>query len=669
MASLVVSAQGLRHTVDLTGSRTVVGSDLGCDIRVDAPGVAKRHFRLEPLGDAWKLVDLGSPEGTRVNGTLVSQTRIQNLDRISAGVATMWIEEAVSSEDAPSEAGALPHESAIRSALLEIRKAHGEISGFEAAQEVFAAACHEVFGRAPDSDERDVWRLIEITRALNSTLDPDRLLALILDAAVDMTGSERGFILMRDAHGGWDVALARDFDRETLKDGERKVSHGIAEEVARSGQSVVTVDAQDDTRFSAFASVRGLRLRSILAVPLRVRDRVIGTVYVDNRFKEGIYGDHEQNLLETFADQAALALENAQRLRAAGAEGPREDASDDDIPTIEQGTAPLRSELVHQYPAILGESVAIRRLLSKIDRVVKSDLSILITGESGTGKELVARALHENSPRAARAYVRENCAAIPENLLESELFGHVRGSFTGAIADKKGLFVEADGGTLFLDEIGDMAASLQAKLLRALQDGEIRAVGARESRRVDVRVLSATNRDLRKSVDAGTFREDLYFRLAVVTLHAPPLRERPDDIPLLAEAFLNRHEAKSGLPRKPVDPAVMRALRRYSWPGNIRELQNEIARAATLSGDTITLSDLSPNVAAGHGSGAPIQGLKEAGRAAQNQREREVILATLERCAWKKSSAARQLGISRQTLDQKIRLFALTPYIERGKQR
>ena len=653
---------GRRRTAALGTRPLLVGSGPECGLRV--PGLAKAHFRVDPFGDGWKLVDLGSPAGTRVNGVPVSQSRVALGDRIDADALQFQIAEGAADDEG---AGVSIDDggTAFDPLLTELRRTFGDDRGLEAARAAFESACERVFGRTPPSDGRDVWRLIEITRALNSTRDPDALLTLILDAAVDMTGSERGFILLKNASGTWDLALARDFDQETLKDAERKVSHGIAEEVATSGTTVVTVDAQDDTRFSAFASVRGLRLRSILAVPLRARDRVIGTVYVDNRFKEGVYGEREQNLLETFADQAALALDNTGR-DARGVAATVEDAP---APASDDGSVPARAALKHDYGDILGESAAVRRLLHKLDRIVDSDLPVLVTGESGTGKELVARALHEKSPRATRAFVRENCAAIPENLLESELFGHVRGAFTGAHADKKGLFVEADGGTLFLDEIGELAPALQAKLLRALQDGEIRPVGARESRRVDVRVVSATNRDLRRSVDAGTFREDLFFRLAVVTLEVPPLRERPDDVPQLVAAFLDKTARKAKAAVKPVDPAAMRALRRWHWPGNIRELQNEIARAFTLSGEKIALEDLSPAIASHRGAASPEGGLKEAGRAAQNQREREVILAALERCDWKKSSAARQLGISRQTLDQKIRLFGLTPFIERGKRR
>ena len=257
---------------------------------------------------------------------------------------------------------------------------------------------------------------------------------------------------------------------------------------------------------------------------------------------------------------------------------------------------PARTALRHRYDAILGESPGILSVLSMVDRVVGSDLPVLITGESGTGKELIARAIHENSPRAGRTYVRENCAAIPESLLESELFGYRRGAFTGAREDKRGLFEAADRGCVFLDEIGEMSLGMQSKLMRVLQSGEIRPVGADKPIIVDVRLISATNRDLRKMVSENRFREDLFFRLNVIPIHMPPLRDRTADVPMLAEAFLRAAAKKTGFPPKTLDPDALSALMRYGWPGNIRELENEIQRAFALSGPVIRAQDLSPEV-------------------------------------------------------------------------
>jgi transcriptional regulator with GAF, ATPase, and Fis domain len=255
-----------------------------------------------------------------------------------------------------------------------------------------------------------------------------------------------------------------------------------------------------------------------------------------------------------------------------------------------------RAALAFDYPDIIGTSPAILCVLAMLDRVIASDLPVLISGESGTGKELVARAIHEHGPRKERAFVRENCAAIPESLLESELFGYRKGAFTGALRDKVGLFETGDGGSVFLDEIGEMSLGMQAKLMRVLQDGEIRPVGAPETLRVDVRLISATNRDLRRLVAEGRFREDLFFRLNVVPIHMPPLRERIEDIPLLVEAFLARAARRSQAKPKPFDPDALACLMRHSWPGNVRELENEIQRAFALSGPRIRLDDLSQDV-------------------------------------------------------------------------
>jgi transcriptional regulator with GAF, ATPase, and Fis domain len=332
-----------------------------------------------------------------------------------------------------------------------------------------------------------------------------------------------------------------------------------------------------------------------------------------------------------------------------------------------------REGLTHDYGKIIGESPSLIEMLRLLDRVIDSDLPILITGESGTGKELVAKAVHETSPRWKAPFVRENCAAIPATLLESELFGYKKGAFTGAQSDRKGLFEEADKGTIFLDEIGEMSLEMQSKLLRVLQDGEIRPVGGREVSKVDVRLISASNRDLRRMVEESRFREDLFFRLNVVAVEVPPLRNRAEDIPMLVDYFLQTAAVRIGGELKQVDPLAMKYLLSYHWPGNVRELQNEIHRAVALSGAVIGAEDLSREITQNRtlpldtpaGSG----NLKDLIRIAVSQKEREIIIRTLEESEWRKSAAARKLGISRPTLDQKIRHFGLAPYIDRGRKK
>jgi DNA-binding NtrC family response regulator len=309
---------------------------------------------------------------------------------------------------------------------------------------------------------------------------------------------------------------------------------------------------------------------------------------------------------------------------------------------------------------MVGSSPLMEEMFGQIEKVAPTKGRVLITGESGTGKELVARAIHRNSSVVAGPFVKVNCAAIPPELIESELFGHERGAFTGAVGRKKGLFETASGGTIFLDEVGDMSLPAQAKVLRVLQSGELVRVGGEDVVHVDVRVLAATNKDLKQEVEQGRFREDLYFRLNVIPLHTPSLRERPEDIPLLVERFVEEFCSENGFKRKTIQPAVVKALQGYDWPGNVRELKNLIERMVILSDDTITRDDL-PDYLAG-----PSKARVDLRRFAQKslrefreQMERAFILLKLEECEWNISQTAKRLGIERTNLHKKIKSYGL----------
>jgi len=325
---------------------------------------------------------------------------------------------------------------------------------------------------------------------------------------------------------------------------------------------------------------------------------------------------------------------------------------------------------------MIGESPAMRHLYAQLEKIAPTKGRVLITGESGTGKELVARALHRLSARATAAFIKVNCAAIPAELIESELFGHERGAFTGAVQRKKGLFEAADGGTLFLDEIGDMTLAAQAKVLRALQSGEINRVGGEQVIAVDVRVIAATHRNLEELVRTGAFREDLYFRLNVVPIHTPSLWERPSDIPAMAASFLEGFFKESGVRPKPVDPEVLHALAERPFPGNVRELRNVVERMAILSGDRIGLGDLPPLTSLARGSDPgdrpsdpDDERTSQPGRASdpgtgslrehRDRAEREYIEATLERVGWNISRAADALGVERTNLHKKMRSLGI----------
>jgi Nif-specific regulatory protein len=395
----------------------------------------------------------------------------------------------------------------------------------------------------------------------------------------------------------------------------------------------LTFDALADREFEASRSIVSQKIRSIICVPLRVHEAVTGAVYLDSTKARGKFNEEMLKFLSVFGHLAALALDNARRYELLREENER-----------------LRHE-VHPptlFPDLIGSSRSWQSALDIVRRVVDTDVSVLITGESGTGKELIARAIHDNSPRKSNPIVAVNCAAIPDQLLESELFGHKKGSFTGATADKKGLVEVAHGGTLFLDEISDLTPSLQTKLLRLLQEREIRRVGDTTNRTVDVRILAATNKDLLKEMKAGRFRDDLFFRLNVVNINLPPLRERRDDIPLLARHFL--HTA-SGAHRRTVSdlsPSAMKALINHFWPGNVRELQNVIERAVVLSkGDQVTEEDLQLPTDIGVdllGGGLTLE-----------EFERRLVEKTLDEMNGNRTRTAEKLGVSLRWLQYRLK--------------
>jgi len=328
------------------------------------------------------------------------------------------------------------------------------------------------------------------------------------------------------------------------------------------------------------------------------------------------------------------------------------------ISEVEQLQNELREK--YSFENIIGNSNEMMEVLSMVSKVAKTDSTVLITGESGTGKELVAKALHVNSRRKNRAFVTINCGALPENLQESELFGHVRGAFTGAMRDKRGLFQEANGGTLFLDEIGEMAPPTQVKLLRFLQDGEIRRVGENEPIHVDVRLIAATNQDLEKLIEEGQFREDLYYRLNVIPIHMPPLRERKDDIALLVKHFLTQHHAKGNTKITDVSPEAMEIITNYEWTGNVRELENVIERAVVLASGTVLQQEDLPQSVQREKRVKGGSDLQLEGRTLE-ELEKHYILKTLDAHDWNQKKASELLGISTTTLWRKLKSYGIEP--------
>ncbi len=523
--------------------------------------------------------------------------------------------------------------------------------------------------------EGQLRRLLRINKRLNSEQRLPRLLELIVDTVIELTDAERGFLLLDDDGGGLQVKVARNIDQETLGTAEFELSRSIAQQAAAGGEPIVTIDATGDARFREALSVSDLHLRSVLAVPLAVKGKVVGTIYVDHRLRKGAFDQDDVNHVLDFAEQAAIALENARLLaelrrreRQVEALNRRLEAElaarREELSGIKVELRDSREALAvrYDYRNIVGRTPRMLELFRLLDRITDTTLPVVIQGESGTGKELVARAIHTNGPRRERPFVGENCAAIPETLLESTLFGYTRGAFTGAEHDTKGLFEIADSGTLFLDEVGEMSPAMQGKLLRVLQEGELRRVGSERTRKVDVRIVTATNRDLARMVDEGKFRRDLYFRLNVAAIALPPLRDRREDIPLMVEHFLAKaakSAAPAGRPVKPIDPDALARLCAYRWPGNVRELENELTRADAFSAARITAADLSPHVAAAGDPGAvAIEDPDSLLLKPRVERlERSLLREALGRAANNQTRAAELLGLSRFGLQKKLKRY------------
>ncbi|WP_437814188.1 sigma 54-interacting transcriptional regulator [Sorangium sp. So ce1078] len=571
-------------------------------------------------------------------------------------------------------------------------------------------------GAAPQQGEDRLARVLEINREIAGEHDLTRLLAKVTDHAIALLQAERGFIILqrppRDepppAAGEAAVDLSIHASRDQAGDDPHaRFSSSIAERVISTGEPVVTASARDDARMSDYVSVHQLMLQSVACVPIRQRSgQVIGALYLETRLSAAAKFEAELPTLTALADQVAIAIETArlvsenerrareleranEELRAARAKleellGHRTAQLAATRRDLRSARAVIRGHF--GYEGLVGTSEAMRRVYALIDRVKDTDIPILITGESGTGKEVVARTIHNASPRAKKPFVGVNCGAIPEHLLESELFGHVRGAFTGADRDRKGLFREVTGGTILLDEIGEMPQKMQAGLLRVLQEKVVRPVGGAREEPVDARVIAATHRDLADMVSRSTFREDLYYRLHVVEVRVPSLRQRIEDIPLLIDYFLGIFAARYGRDRRSVSRAALKRLSAYSWPGNVRQLENVLLNAWVLSdrpeleSDDFELPDAAPrslrSAEAAPPSRAPLGGggaPASAGRAppsseplrvetsldAHKASERERILVALSSCNWNRVKAAQVVGLPRRTFYRRLKEYGI----------
>ncbi|MFQ5902096.1 MAG: sigma 54-interacting transcriptional regulator [Candidatus Binatia bacterium] len=492
--------------------------------------------------------------------------------------------------------------------------------------------------------------ILKISQKMNSERDLGDLLNRIAREATSLMQADRASLFLLDPERNelWSkVAIGSE---EILRFDARM---GIAGAAAMTGQTINVEDAHRDPRFySAMDTHTGYHTRSLLAVPLRnLEGQIIGAFEVLNK-KGGTFTEEDEEILRSLAAQAAIAIETAQMIEEL--RGHRDQL-------LRENTQ-LWKEVEGKFSTqkIIGASEKIQKVLRLIKQISDSSVDVLITGESGTGKELVAKAIHYNSPRARRPFVALNCAALPESLVESELFGIEKGVATG-VERRIGKFEAAHGGTLFLDEIGDLALTAQAKILRALQERVIERVGGRKAIQADVRILAATNKDLEDEIKKRTFREDLYYRLKIIRIHMPPLREIREDIPMLANHFLANYCREMKKQPMNLAPQALSSLTNYLWPGNGRELENEMKRlVVSVRGKAITEEDLSEAIRSSGGGSLPSKSKPEHSmKQTVAELEKRMILEALQECRQNQQQAAKALGLSRQGLIKKIRRYGI----------
>ncbi|MBN1442242.1 MAG: sigma 54-interacting transcriptional regulator [Planctomycetes bacterium] len=582
--------------------------------------VSRRHAEIVFDGEIVRLRDAGGKNPIRVNGRDIQDCQLVDGDRISIGQTEMLFEFDQESDRTP----------------LRVVKNGGSFSvGFGG---ISLDAATVVLDR-PDlsqipAAERSYDRLSSLYQLSESILkvdDEEELYDLVLSTATRVTQAERGFLGLAtegqetDPHS---LNIVRFWDpvhgdkAKTLE-----MSETILDHIQRDRKSVLVRDVPERQDFGM--SVIDLKICSFVCAPLIHADRFLGLIYVDTRGAREQFDRSDLEFVSTIGRISGLKLHSL-RMQA----------------KLLRENEMLRS-LVGTSEKIIGSSEPMERVFRLIEKVAPRDTSVLIEGENGTGKELIARAVHNQSPRKDKPFVAVNCGAIPPNLVESELFGYEKGAFTGAHQTTEGKFDLANGGTLFLDEIGDMPLDMQVKILRALQERKFYRVGGKKEISVDIRVISATNRDLKRAIEDGSFREDLYFRLAVVTIEVPPLRERGNDILEIAEHFLGKGSNAPVLIK-----AAKECLLNYSWPGNIRELRNALEQAVILGdGKKVTPADLPPQIGK-TGRGKMVFVSKPLAEV-----EKQYIMRVLEETDGNKARAAAILGISRETLYQKLKQY------------
>jgi transcriptional regulator with GAF, ATPase, and Fis domain len=596
----------------------LVGRDADAGIVLSDPAVSRHHARVSREDGTWAVVDLDSLNGTFVNGVPVRHRELRSGDRIEIG-ATVFVfqEEGV----APSSTAVELSEETLRlgSALV--------VSAREAATEP----------RAPGR-ELSAERLAAANREIAGARSVPELARVVLDAAFDVTPARRGAVFVSE-ESGEELAPVLGVDRLKGPGAAVTVSRRVLTRVAQTGEGLLCNDVLAEEALAGAGSLVSSGTRALLAAAFAARGRTNGAVFLDATEPSVRFDEAQLRFLLALGAAASLALENLRH-----------------VAWLEDERKRLEAELPAGHEMV-GESPRIQEVLRLLARIAPTDSSVLLLGESGTGKEMAARAIHRAGPRSGRAFVAINGASLGENLLESDLFGHERGAFTGAVVAKAGRLELADGGTLFLDEVGELPPGVQAKLLRVLETREFERVGGTRTRKADLRIVAATNRDLKDDVRAGRFREDLFYRLNVVSVTLPPLRERREDIPLLASYFAARVARRLNRKLVGIAPETHALLRRHDWPGNVRELANAIERAVLMTDGEVVRPESLPEeiLDAGVASGSRAARFHETVLAAK----RSAVLGAMKESGGNVTEAARLLGLHPNYLHRLLRVLRL----------
>jgi Nif-specific regulatory protein len=602
-----------------------IGRESASDVSLSHSSVSRRHCLIKRNGGEFLICDLGSYNGTFVNGVPVKEQPLVHADQIKIGSIALLFLLGESEETGSDSLVQLDDLNLVSQSTRQMRP------------ETLLHQTEQALLQSPEHERvaRDLGALLKIGSHINLLRHTKDLQQEILNSIFEVVPVDRGAILLSQGENEFSSLYGRDRENESKP---VHISRTVVDKVMAEGVAIVTNDIRTSETLSTAQSLLAAQITSLMCAPLIVFEKVIGVIYLDTsdptvRFDEG----HLQ-LLAGIAGIAAVSLENARQMEWLEGENSR-----------------LRSTLAIEHNMV-GESPAMGDIYRFIERVAPTNSAVLICGESGTGKELAAHAIHANSPRAVKPFVVINCAALVETLLESELFGHERGAFTGAITQKKGKLEVADSGTLFLDEIGELALPLQSRLLRFLQDHKIERLGSTRSIELDVRVVAATNRNLDEAITKGIFRADLYHRLNVVKVTMPTVRERREDIPLLASYFAAKYAKACKRTVNGISPAARALLQSYEWPGNVRELENAIERAVVLgSADVIEADDLPERILESANSGKPMAKYYEAIK----QAKRELILNALQQANGNYTEAANALGVHPNNLHRLIRTLDL----------